>query len=344
MLDVRRIVLIGNGFDLAHGLKTGYRDFVNWHICCAFQKFLSNGSYSDPLISFEKRIEMGSIPKTLNNLNDILIYSEQSRCLNFSSSLYKTIIKLCDRGWVDIERQYFQSLKTIFSIGTVNDVKRQQVIKLNAEFDYIIELLKEYIGIINIGIKDCKPLPIANSRMSFFKGFRKETDGPVTFLNFNYTDTLRELRYANDDEVINIHGKVSDSLNNPIIFGYGDETDPIYQQIEDTGENAYLEHIKSFAYFKTVNYSNLARTLDADPYIVYIVGHSCGLSDRVLLSEIFEHRKCTGIQVFFHKRHDGSDNYKEITQEISRHFKPQNKIKLRHLVAPQDPGNAFPQN
>jgi len=38
---------------------------------------------------------------------------------------------------------------------------------------------------------------------------------------------------------------------NPIIFGFGDETDPSYQKIEDSGENIYLEHIKSFSYFRT---------------------------------------------------------------------------------------------
>lgn len=25
---MNRLVIIGNGFDLAHGLKTGYRDFI----------------------------------------------------------------------------------------------------------------------------------------------------------------------------------------------------------------------------------------------------------------------------------------------------------------------------
>lgn len=26
---MNRIIVIGNGFDLAHGLKTGYQDFIN---------------------------------------------------------------------------------------------------------------------------------------------------------------------------------------------------------------------------------------------------------------------------------------------------------------------------
>ena len=28
---MNRIILVGNGFDLAHKLKTGYKDFINWY-------------------------------------------------------------------------------------------------------------------------------------------------------------------------------------------------------------------------------------------------------------------------------------------------------------------------
>lgn len=28
---MNRIVLIGNGFDLAHGMKTSYADFIDWY-------------------------------------------------------------------------------------------------------------------------------------------------------------------------------------------------------------------------------------------------------------------------------------------------------------------------
>ena len=28
---MNRLVLIGNGFDLAHGLKTNYEDFIYWY-------------------------------------------------------------------------------------------------------------------------------------------------------------------------------------------------------------------------------------------------------------------------------------------------------------------------
>ena len=149
--------------------------------------------------------------------------------------------------------------------------------------------------------------------------------------------------YAHQEEVIHIHGQVSNIENNPIIFGYGDESDPIYQKIEDSGENIYLEHIKSFGYFQTKQYQNLLSFIDSDKYHVYIVGHSCGLSDRVLLNEIFENENCEKIDIYYHKRKDGTDNFKEITQEISRHFKPHNKKMMRRKLMDKNPNNFIPQ-
>lgn len=29
---MNRLVIIGNGFDLAHGLKTSYKDFIRWYL------------------------------------------------------------------------------------------------------------------------------------------------------------------------------------------------------------------------------------------------------------------------------------------------------------------------
>ncbi|WP_121354840.1 AbiH family protein [Flavisolibacter nicotianae] len=339
-----RLVLIGNGFDLAHGLRTSYKDFVSSHVCYSFDTFSRDGYYSDPLISFEKKSRPveGELP-TPDNLHKVLEFCEANRLVEYPSNFYQRLVKLCDKGWVDIERQYYKIFKALFKNPNLQD-KDKAIGKLNADFDQIISLLTTYITRINSTLQHSMRLPIEDSRMSFFRGVRKEEDGPVTFLNFNYTDTLYVHGYANPDEVIHIHGRAADVTNNPIIFGYGDETDPTYQQIEDAGDNAYLEHIKSFGYFKTHNYQNLHRLINAEEYKVYVVGHSCGLSDRVLLSEIFEHDNCRGIEIFFHRRVDGSDNYKEITQEISRHFRPQNKRKMRPLISPYQEGNVIPQN
>ena len=52
---MNRIVLIGNGFDLAHGLKTRYEDFINWYWERRVDGFVGNitNISKDPLCTFE---------------------------------------------------------------------------------------------------------------------------------------------------------------------------------------------------------------------------------------------------------------------------------------------------
>ena len=51
---MNRIILIGNGFDLAHGLKTSYRDFIDdyWKTFIENIPFLER-SYKDENVSIE---------------------------------------------------------------------------------------------------------------------------------------------------------------------------------------------------------------------------------------------------------------------------------------------------
>ena len=50
------------------------------------------------------------------------------------------------------------------------------------------------------------------------------------------------------------------------------------------------------------------------------MGHSCGNSDRTLLNTLFEHKNCISIKPFYYQKANGSDNYLEIVQNISRNF------------------------
>ncbi|MBP3356946.1 MAG: hypothetical protein J6K95_07300 [Rikenellaceae bacterium] len=147
--------------------------------------------------------------------------------------------------------------------------------------------------------------------------------GRILFLNFNYTNTAEKL-YAKSDEnpceLIHIHGELN-NRDNPIIFGYGDEMNEDYKKIVDLNNNGYLENIKSIRYLETDNYRNLLSFIDSAPYQIYIMGHSCGTSDRTLLNTLFEHENCVSIKPYYHQKEDGTDNYIDIIQNISRDFK-----------------------
>ena len=45
---------------------------------------------------------------------------------------------------------------------------------------------------------------------------------------------------------------------------------------------------------------------------------------------IFEHKNCASIKVFYHKKSETEDNYKDIVQNISRNFN--DKAKMRDVV------------
>jgi len=154
------------------------------------------------------------------------------------------------------------------------------------------------------------------------------------FLNFNYTSTLssyieilQEMYYDKVNQ-IHIHGSFHET-NNILNFGFGDEMDEDYKFIENLNDNEYLKNFKSFKYSQNSNYKNLLNYIDSDKFQVYIMGHSCGLSDRTLLNTIFEHKNCRSIKVFYHQREDGSDNFTEIIQNISRHFNDKKEMRAK---------------
>ena len=38
---MNRLIIIGNGFDLAHGIKTSYKDFIADYLCNAINTFFT---------------------------------------------------------------------------------------------------------------------------------------------------------------------------------------------------------------------------------------------------------------------------------------------------------------
>lgn len=136
-------------------------------------------------------------------------------------------------------------------------------------------------------------------------------------LSFNYTATAE--KYKDDNTIYNyIHGKLDYPEN--IIFGYGDELDKGYQEILDKNDNELLRNVKSVKYLETRHYHDLLEFLISAPFQVLIMGHSCGNSDRTLLNTVFEHENCISIKPYYHRRQDGTDNYLELVQNISRNF------------------------
>lgn len=170
-----------------------------------------------------------------------------------------------------------------------------------------------------------KELLTSEAANNYFRHRPKE----ILFVNFNYTSTEtyydsppfdRESgRYISTD-IIHIHGVLNNKTDNKIIFGFGDEIDKDYLEIENLNDNEYLKNIKSMKYLESDSYKRLLDFINSNNYQVFIFGHSCGISDRTLLNTLFEHKNCSSVKPYYRKKDDGTDNYSEMIRNISRNF------------------------
>jgi hypothetical protein len=138
-------------------------------------------------------------------------------------------------------------------------------------------------------------------------------------LSFNYTNTAN--LYCKEGSIFSVN-QIHGNLDNPssIIFGYGDEIDEGYNKLKNMNDNECLRNMKQIKYMMADNYDRLESFLGSEPFQVYLMGHSCGNSDRTLLNTLFEHKNCVSIKPYYHQISNEQDNYIELVQNISRNF------------------------
>jgi hypothetical protein len=317
---MNKLVIIGNGFDLAHGLKTRYEDFLLWYIN---EKLICNFTYKGKT---EQLFGTPSLSK-MNSVAEFRNYVKKATGLNpnYSHSFIKHLIdQTVLKNWVDIEREYY---KQLVQLSDKNDV-----VKLNKSLEVIKSELTEYLSQVKFAVRN-------NEIGLHFHSLKSDSKiEEIYVLNFNYTSTAEIYISAKQAEkkLLNyIHGKLKD-IENPIIFGYGDETDENYEMIEKLNDNEFLKHMKSFAYLQTPNYKNLFEFLDREDekFEVHIMGHSCGLSDRLLFTHILEHPNLHSVKIYYYEKEDGTNDFFEKTQELSRYFRKDEKHKMRKVIVP----------
>lgn len=340
---MNRIVLIGNGFDLAHGLKTKYEDFIIWYWeqCGIRLSECQSERYDDELCSFELLGDhrflgwswvADTYMKKLLNPNQFDGYSfiQWARKLRYcvieyKSELFKRISHNVEsKKWVDIENEYYKLLISAKSFGnqyqSLNnqlDFLRGKLIVYLNEVERIDVNLIEYIREKIYRPIKVEEIAIANKRLFYRDG--KHEPSNIMLLNFNYTTTPERYMEGHTNVTINyIHGHLNDPQS--VIFGYGDELDENYKRLKEQSDNECMRHVKSIRYLEHDNYHRMLEFIESEPFQVVIMGHSCGTSDRTLLNTIFEHPLCVSIKPYYYINDKGEDNYQELVQNIYRNF------------------------
>lgn len=174
MMYINRIILIGNGFDLAHDKKTSYKNFIESYWFNRIKKLFSSDASKDPNIlcdistwpnmSFKNQFNQSRLAGLTDpdKTFDYLDRHEKSTCLtrHYNSEFFENINKFIEeRGWVDIEYQYYKCL--------TNPTYSPE--SLNSELKELTNKLVEYLNSINIEIT-----PKPNIKNKIFEEIKKD--------------------------------------------------------------------------------------------------------------------------------------------------------------------------
>lgn len=404
---MNRLVLIGNGFDLAHGLKTSYADFFLWYKCYWVKRLheIHNNIAKDPLctVVMAQREAWSTYISNFIRFNpeyssedifEYIINDVDDFDIALTPFFKRIRVSIETKGWVDIENEYYDLLKQ-YALDSVmkEEGKISSIKSLNKQLEYLKELLIQYL----IEITEQDPKIIKSIKQEIYAPFDKEdmsvhadyhmfeeepwewedrqdkgeelmtilekygygvkecmeqivswienehddsTRYPIAFmlpknimlLNFNYTHTTQIYKKTDDSfEEIHIHGDIDDKEH--VIFGYGDEMHSDFEKLKEREDGECLRYVKSIRYLEASNYKKVLRFIESAPFQVVIMGHSCGRSDRTLLHTIFEHDNCASIKLCYYRKEDGSDDYLEKIQNISRNFVSMED--MRNVVVPK---------
>ncbi len=346
--SINRLIIIGNGYDLKLQLKTSYKHFL--------YGFVNHIIENIELYKSEPNILFKIIATRKAPLKDQDSLNIAKKFLDIKTPLLEKAFNDIDNlNWTDLERIYYSELIKIYDKSLQSNPKGtynylSDVSRLNLELDEIKKFLAKYL---NDEVANNRPR-LQNhyyedfSNMFDNKDFddatlklkgtaiRGKKPSKVFILNFNYTNLFSDyfnmsMSQDNDITIVNIHGTMDDPSS--MVFGYGDELDENYSKLESLDEDEWLRHFKSFSYFRTKDYDKLLGFIETGDFQTWIVGHSCGLSDKTLLNHIFEHEHCINLKAYYHENDvDGikKDNFDEICYSISRIMK--DKKKMRQIV------------
>lgn len=342
------ILILGNGFDLAHGLKTTYMDFLNYCVEKNNKRFIGMinygttfidniwlrhfittcNNYGKNWIDLEEEIYrvILSLNKTIKNLSggDVevvfpLTFSIQKDILNFDFNQIIDYLKTCNNRIETDEKKYTTIETNDFShLYFYIDNYQGFINFIYDQLRAFIELFEKYLEEIVISGIGCKP----KYQLSLLQESKPNIMKFLYVLNFNYTDTLTRLyeqtmdsRQKKSIRNFYVHGKIN---SNNMILGtqfYNNKNIDISPEF-----NVFRKHNQRHKYNTIEEYQNLLHLIkspnDNTRRVFHVVGHSLDKSDAVILKHIFLAHQDSIINIYYHNEETQEKLINNITEII----------------------------
>lgn len=335
------LLIIGNGFDLEHDLKTHYTDFfdtINNNVSSKNEIILNNHKYlikDNYLLLYlleeykQNKLQGNNWIDIETELKKIISLIEEININNFIDNMsyysgdeYTTIKKIQSKS-----SYYFKNCLFPFIIGNnyykyINEHYNISIKILEKDLNELTNMLRDYLLEQDI------------SNLTKTKDI-SDIDYKITHvLSFNYTDTFRKIYSDIDDDKIDfIHG----SLNkNNLVLGINETlTEDTANKIVDTVYfKKYFQRIYKKTDYKYVSWLDPTDYKNyADFDTVYIHGHSLDESDKEILEKIINSvlKKYTPtVKIFYydekHYRQEVTNLIKILGKDVFQKYYFQNRI------------------
>lgn len=333
------ILIIGNGFDLAHGLKTSYKNFLDfckeqsrtstpvdyfdYKHCLAtnlwMKHFISKQEkLGDTWIDLEK--EIYEVVKIINNHPTAggggmaFFYCPQILVIEHSNNSF-TFSNLSDKKYFRKPiTDEFEKTNTYRELKTNNKYIEVYFEKPNYFINFLYDQLREFTkGFESYLIHEV--LEQLNENSKYKLSLQSIGVAPLSqdvhILSFNYTNTCEKL-YNNKFNTycelrikpVYVHGKVGCNSTCELVLGTHSFENSTKSGAISPRLNVFKKHNQRHRYGTIEAYQGLIKTLTDPKRIVkpvfHIIGHSLDETDHKILKHILLINKNATIKVYYH--------------------------------------------
>lgn len=317
---MKKLLILGNGFDLAHGLQTKYSQFLDFCrdiIKVKFvdsvtgESFFNDSKILKSLCNSFSELDTNAVGKMCELLTENIWY-------NYLQDIHEDSI-MKGENWIDFESEISYVIQIIDEhtislshlVCNVIDALDNNSMDFNAKFNHFYQLVKDW-GLHKLTIRglrsrlfiDLKKLSIAlEIYLSEFVLMKQihiyspdiRAIGPDYVINFNYTNIYSKIYYSSFPE-FHIHG----SCRNDVFVGVNNMVLGIdeYWSEQERDDHTNFTIFKKFAqriqrktgkeHFEICNELKELKKNNNERVCVYIFGHSLDVTDKDILKMFFD--------------------------------------------------------
>lgn len=319
------ILILGNGFDLAHGLKTKYSDFLEYCVK-QFGRIVvykpSDKFYNNLWIRHFLNVQQKMGDKWIDleeEIYKVILHVSKLPMINTLNTQRMLAFNYNDNGFdfYNISRYLIEPIGSATSKNGYVRLSQHNELQLMIYFEtprgfvnFLYEQLREFTKLFNDYLLNEVLEPIQsepNLKLSLKSIGVNEGSKDVHVLNFNYTDTCERFYRSKfsgycdlNIKPVYVHGKVSSSEECNLVLGiHGFEN---YNGIIPTDFNIFKKHNQRHKFGTIEPYQDLLELVKEHNRQItfHIIGHSLDSTDQKILKHILLANQHAKINIYYH--------------------------------------------